>query len=71
MIRASAGRYGIRGKPGGLCGAFSNGGLTGEACIRYYSGTQRTADHFPDYREDELDRYYGAPDAFLYLRSPL
>lgn len=69
MIRASAGRYGIRENQVAFAG-FSNGGLTGEACIRYYSGTQRTADHFPDYREDELDRYYGAPDAFLCIYGP-
>ena len=69
MVRAAAGSYGIRENQVAFAG-FSNGGLTGEACIRYYSGTQKTTDHFPDYREDDLDRYYGAPDAFLCIYGP-
>ena len=33
---------------------FSNGGLTGDNCIRYFSGEQKVADHFPGYAADEL-----------------
>lgn len=40
MVRAAAGSYGIRENQVAFAG-FSNGGLTGEACIRYYSGTQK------------------------------
>lgn len=49
---------------------FSNGGLTAEACIQYYSGAQKVTDWFPEYREDELDAYYGAPDAVLCVYGP-
>ena len=69
MIRAAAGAYGVGENQVAFAG-FSNGGLTGEACIRYYSGTQRTVDHFAGYIEDELDGYYGAPDAFLCIYGP-
>lgn len=69
MVRKAAGAYGIRENQVAFAG-FSNGGLTGEACIRYFSGKQKVSDHFPDYREDELDGYYGAPDAFLCIYGP-
>ena len=49
---------------------FSNGGLTIENCIQYYSGEQTMKDHYPDYEPDELDAYYGAPDAFLCVYGP-
>lgn len=49
---------------------FSNGGLTAEACIQYYSGTQKVTDHFPSYVPDELDNYYGAPDAVICVYGP-
>ena len=49
---------------------FSNGGLTGENCILHYSGTQTVKDHFPYYAADELDEFYGSPDAFLCIYGP-
>ncbi|MGI6038659.1 MAG: hypothetical protein GX257_00300 [Clostridiales bacterium] len=44
---------------------FSNGGIAGDNCIRYFSGDQAVKDHFPDYVPDDLDAYYGSPDVFL------
>ncbi len=49
---------------------FSNGGLTGEACIQYFSGTQTISQHFEQYVPDELDQYYGAPDANICVYGP-
>ena len=49
---------------------FSNGGLTGEACIQFYSGEKKVTDYFPDYVPDELDNYYGGPDAFVCVYGP-
>lgn len=69
MIRRNAARYRIRENQVAFAG-FSNGGLTGEECIRYYSGKQRVEDHFPNYRPDALDEYPGAPDAFLCIYGP-
>lgn len=68
-VRANAEKYRIDPKNVAFAG-FSNGGLTGEHCIHYYSGTQTVADHFPGYEPDELDNYYGAPDAFLCVYGP-
>jgi len=49
---------------------FSNGGLTGEDCIEYFSGKKTVKDYFPDYVPDELDDYSGRPDAFLCVYGP-
>ena len=49
---------------------FSNGGVTGESCILYFSGEKRMTDYYPDYLPDELDGYYGSPDAFLCIYGP-
>lgn len=68
-VRAHAAEYRIDPNNVAFAG-FSNGGLTGEACIRYFSGKQTVADHFPDYTPDELDAFYGAPDAFLCVYGP-
>ena len=69
MIRKNASRYRIKENQVAFAG-FSNGGLTGEECIRYYSGNQQVTDHFPGYVPDELDEYRGAPDAFLCVYGP-
>lgn len=69
MIRKNAEKYRISPRRVSFVG-FSNGGVTGEACIRYYSGTQTVKDHFPDYEPDELDYYKGAPDSFLCIYGP-
>lgn len=69
MIRKNAEKYRISPQRVSFVG-FSNGGVTGEACIRYYSGAQTVKDHFPDYEPDELDQYKGAPDSFLCIYGP-
>lgn len=69
MVRSEAERYRIR-KDQVVFAGFSNGGLTGEACIQYYSGNQKVKDWFPDYREDELDRESADMDAFLCIYGP-
>lgn len=44
---------------------FSNGGIAGDNCIRYFSGDQAVSDHFPSYVPDDLDTFYGSPDVFI------
>ncbi|MGI6199863.1 MAG: alpha/beta hydrolase [Christensenellales bacterium] len=68
-IRAHAADYRVRPDQVAFAG-FSNGGLTGEACIAHYSGGQRVTDHFPGYVPDALDAYPGAPDAYLCVYGP-
>lgn len=69
IIRKNAAKYRVQ--PGHVAFAgFSNGGLTGEACIRYYSGNQSVTDHFPNYVPDELDGFSGSPDAFICVYGP-
>lgn len=69
MIRKNAAGYRI-GEDQVAFAGFSNGGLTGEECIRYYSGSRSVKDYFPEYVPDELDDYPGAPDAFLCIYGP-
>lgn len=68
-VRANAAKYRVDENKVAFAG-FSNGGLTAEACIQYYSGTQKIQTHFPEYVPDELDKYYGAPDAVLCVYGP-
>ena len=68
-IRANAEKYRIKAEHIAYAG-FSNGALTGENCIRYFSGEQKMTDHYPDYQPDVLDAYYGAPDAFICVYGP-
>ena len=69
MIRRDAAKYRV--SPDNIAVAgFSNGGLTGDNCIRYFSGSKKVKDVFPDYVEDELDQVYGAPDAFMCVYGP-
>ena len=49
---------------------FSNGGLTGELNIRYYSGSRDLKDYYPDYIPDALDAYKGSPDAYICVYGP-
>ena len=64
MIRAQTGKYRL--KPDTLAFAgFSNGGITGDAVIEFFSEHQQVKEYFPDYVPDELDGIYGAPDAYL------
>ena len=69
IVRANAGKYRVRENQIAFAG-FSNGGLTGEACIQYYSGEQKMSDVFPGYEEDTFDTISGAMDAFLCIYGP-
>ena len=64
LIRASLDKYRLKDDCLAFAG-FSNGGVTGDACIEFYSEDQKVSSYFPDYREDEIDRAYGAPNAYL------
>ena len=68
-VRAHAAQYRVPENHVAFAG-FSNGGLTGEGCIEWYSGEQKVADIFAGYQADELDAYNGAPDAFLCVYGP-
>lgn len=63
-VRANAAKYRIPENWVAAAG-FSNGGITIENCILYFSGAQTIRDVFPEYEPDALDTYNGAPDAFL------
>ncbi len=69
LVRSNAAKYRIDENKVAFAG-FSNGGLTAEACIQYYSGTQKISTHFPEYIADEADSYYGAPDAVICVYGP-
>ncbi len=69
MVRRDAAKYRIDENKVAFAG-FSNGGLTAEACVQYFSGTQKVKQHFPAYQPDELDAYYGAPDAIMNVYGP-
>ncbi len=69
MVRGAAKRYRIDENRVAFAGC-SNGGITAEACVQYFSGTQKITTHFPDYVPDEYDHYYGAPDAILCIYGP-
>lgn len=69
IVRANAGKYRVK-EDKIIFAGFSNGGLTGEACIQYFSGKQKVKDVFPDYEEDELDQISGSMDAFLCIYGP-
>ncbi len=68
-VRANATKYRIDPDFVAFAG-FSNGGLTGENVIEFYSGDKKVSDYFPDYAPDELDSYKGAMDAFLCVYGP-
>lgn len=63
-IRAHASEYGIDPDRVAASG-YSNGGLTIENCILYYSGSRSVRDYFENYVPDELDKYKGSPDVFV------
>ena len=69
MIRNNAAKYRINPDNIAIAG-FSNGGLTGDNCIRYFSGLKTVHDAFNDYQSDALDQVYGAPDVFLCIYGP-
>jgi len=68
-VRAHAQEYRI--SPDNIAWAgFSNGGITGEACIQYYSASRTVKDSFPEYVEDELDQVSADLNAFLCVYGP-
>ena len=69
MVRANAARYGIDPKKVAFAG-FSNGGVTGEGLIQYFSGSQTVQGAFPSYVPDELDQIDATPAAFLCVYGP-
>lgn len=69
LVRQNAAKYRIDENKVAFAG-FSNGGLTAEACIQYFSGTQKISTHFKDYKPDETDKFYGGPDAVICVYGP-
>lgn len=69
IVRSKAEEYRINPDNIAFMG-FSNGGLTGEACIEFYSGKQAVADIFPGYVPDEYDAVNATPDAFVCVYGP-
>lgn len=69
MVRNNAEKYRIRPDQVAYAG-FSNGGLTGEGLIEYFSGEQTIKSVFPDYEPDDLDSVNATPDAFLCVYGP-
>ena len=64
MIRAGAKKYRIDPNRVAVMG-MSNGGIAGENCILFFSGSQKMTDYFPEYELDELDSLPGCQDVFL------
>ncbi len=69
IIRANCEKYRIAPDTVALAG-FSNGGITIDFCIEYFSGNKKVADYFPDYKPDALDELNGGPDAYLCVYGP-
>ena len=64
LIRQKAEEYRLN--PDHLAYAgFSNGGVTGDHQILFYSQDQATRDYFPDYQPDEADAFSGKSNAYL------
>ncbi len=68
IIRVNADKYGLDVNRIAIAG-FSNGGITSEYCIQYYSLGQKIADYFPEYKE-EYDGIFAGPNAFLCIYGP-
>ena len=64
LIRANAEKYRLS-KDSLAYAGFSNGGVTGDACIEFFSEGQNIRDYYPDYIPDEADLEYGAENAYL------
>lgn len=69
IVRSQAEKYRICPNQVAYAG-FSNGGLTGEGLIQYFSGNQTVKNFFPDYLPDALDEISATPDAFLCVYGP-
>lgn len=64
ILRANAKKYRIDPNRIAVMG-MSNGGIAGENCILYFSGSQKMEDHFPGYTPDEIDAFPGCQNVFL------
>lgn len=64
LLRGNAEKYNLNSDQLVYAG-FSNGGVTGDACIEFFSDHQTVAQYFPNYVPDEYDRFPGAENAFL------
>lgn len=69
MVRQNAEKYRIDPKNVAFAG-FSNGGVTGEGVIQYFSGKQTVKDIFPEYVPDELDKLDATPAAYICVYGP-
>lgn len=69
IIRSNSTRYRVDPDKIALAG-FSNGGVTCDFCIMYYSAGQMVRDYFPNYTPDEVDTYPGSPNAFICVYGP-
>lgn len=68
-VRKNATKYRIHPDQIAYAGC-SNGGITGESMIQYYSGNKKVQDIFPDYRPDEYDRISADVNAFICIYGP-
>lgn len=64
LLRGNAEKYNLNPEQLVYAG-FSNGGVTGDACIEFFSDHQTVDQYFPNYIPDEYDRLPGAENAFL------
>ena len=69
IVRRDAAKYRIRPDQVAFAG-FSNGGLTCEGLIQFFSGKQTVQAAFTDYSPDALDEIDATPDAFLCIYGP-
>lgn len=69
IVRSNAARYGIDPRKVAFAG-FSNGGVTGEGVIQYFSGKQTVQESFPHYVPDQLDQIDATPGAYLCVYGP-
>jgi len=69
IVRSNCAKYRVPADRIAFAG-FSNGGLTGEGIIEYYSGKQTVKDVFPSYEPDEYDAVDATPSAFLCVYGP-
>lgn len=69
MVRNNAEKYRVSPNKVAFIG-FSNGGVTGEGVIQYFSGKQTVKGVFPNYVPDELDEIDATPSAYMCVYGP-
>lgn len=69
IIRANADKYNLDVNRVAIAG-FSNGGITSEYCIQYYSKGQKISDWYKDYKDEKYDGINARPNAFLCIYGP-